>query len=102
MQIIFIYILHYDYYYLQQLSVLNSNYAADKVATAELTENYHTLRSEFKLLLSQPQFKNIRVNNKISKLLNDTSGSTSNTHANMHTPQHQFIVINMFVISVSV
>ena len=50
---------------------LTAKYKTEKINSAELLENYNTIKSEFKLLLSQPQFKNIRVNNKITKLLND-------------------------------
>ena len=56
----------------ESLAKLQEEYNADKVDAAELLENYNLLRTEFKLLLSQPQFKNIRVNSKISKLLNNT------------------------------
>jgi len=61
----------------EALTELQGEHSAANVAAAELLENYNVIRTEFKLLLSQPQFKNIRVNNKISRLLNDTGGPGS-------------------------
>lgn len=60
----------------ESLTDLQTEHSAAKVTAAELGENYNILRTEFKLLLSQPQFKNIRVNNKISRLLNEGSSSS--------------------------
>ena len=63
----------------EELSQLQGEMNTQTVAATELGENYKVIRTEFKLLLSQPQFKNIRVNNKISRLLNETTGPSPRT-----------------------
>lgn len=51
-------------------SELQSKHSATVVSATELGDSFQLLRTEFRLLLSQPQFKNVRVSNKISRLLN--------------------------------
>jgi chromosome segregation ATPase len=70
----------------EALTELQGEHSEAQVAAAELTENYNVIRTEFKLLLSQPQFKNIRVNNKISRLLNDAGAPRGEAPSAVNSP----------------